>query len=154
MEKKKVRWTVIDTVIVLVIIAVIAVGFKKLGPMFFHKSENEKVKITIMMKERNNELAQAMHAGDKVTLSLTEKDGGVITGVRTEPAERLSLNSVEGTYVNELVADKVDIYVDVEADCSVTDTAIKTGDTAIKVGAEIPVRGKGFASTGYVITAE
>lgn len=154
MEKKKAVWSWIDTVIVIVVIAVIAVAGLKLGPMFFTASENEKVSFTVMMSEKSPELAEAMKAGDKVTLSLTEKDGGIIKEVKTEPSERLTLNSIDGKYVNEPVANKVDIYVTVEADCTISDKAIKTGDTAIKVGTDIPVRGKGYAASGYIITID
>lgn len=154
MEQKKAKWTVIDTIIVLVVIAVIAVAGLKLGPILFKSSENEKVSFTVMLQEKEIELAEAIKTGNRVTLSLTEKDGGVVKDVRYEPSERLTLNSIDGTYTNELVANRVDIYVTVEAECTVSDTAIKTGDTAIKVGADIPVRGKGYAAYGYVITID
>ena len=59
--------------------------------------------------------------------------------------------STLSTYSNEVIEGKYDVYVTIEADTDVSDLAIKAGGTAVKVGAEIPVRGKGYASTGYVI---
>lgn len=154
MEKKKASWTWIDTIIVIIVAAVLVVAGKILGPMLFEGTDKEKVSFTVMLQEKEDELAQAMKAGDKVTLSLTEKDGGIIKEVRVEPSEKLTLNSIDGKYSMEPVANKVDIYVTVEADCTISDKAIKTGDTAIKVGTDIPVRGKGYASSGYIITID
>lgn len=154
MEKKKASWTWIDTIIVIVVAAVLVVAGKILGPMLFEETEKEKVNFTVMLQKKEDELAQAMKAGDKVTLSLTEKDGGIIKEVRVEPSQRLTLNSIDGKYSMEPVDNKVDIYVTVEADCTISDKAIKTGDTAIKVGTDIPVRGKGYASSGYIITID
>ena len=96
-------------------------------------------------------LAAAMAAGDNVTLSLTEKDGGVIKDVRTEPTVVMVYDSINGVYRNEVNEEREDIYIDIEADCAVSDIAITTGDTEIKVGQDIPVRGKGYATNGYII---
>ena len=71
--------------------------------------------------------------------------------VESKPAETMVYNSIDGTYSNEVIEGKYDVYVTIEADTDVSDLAIKAGSTAVKVGAEIPVRGKGYASTGYVI---
>ena len=46
---------------------------------------------------------------------------------------------------------KIDIYVTVEADVEISDIAVKMGDTSIQVGTNIPVRGKGYASSGYIL---
>ena len=152
--EKKIKWTVIDTLIVLVIAAVLAVGAVVFGPKLMGSAKSKKVTFVVMMKEKEIELAEAMKAGDKVTLSLAEKDGGVIKDVNYTPATRQTFDSMNGVYVDVPVENKVDIYVTVEADCVISETAAKTGDTAIKVGTDIPVRGKGFASSGYIITID
>ena len=124
MSEKKAKFTAIDAIIILVILAVIVVGAIKILPSF---------------------------TGDDVTISLTEKDGGVVKNVESKPAVTMVYNSIDGTYSNEVIEGKYDVYVTIEADTDVSDLAIKAGGTAVKVGAEIPVRGKGYASTGYVI---
>lgn len=151
MENKKIKWTAIDTLIVIVVAAVVAVAALVFAPKLSGGAKNEKVSFVVMLQEKEPELLDAMKAGDRVTISLTEKDGGVITDVKGEVAKTLAYNSIDGTYSNQLVDGKVDIYVTVEADCTVSETAAKAGDTAIKVGTEVPVRGKGFASMGFII---
>lgn len=151
MSEKKAKFTVIDTVIIIVVLAALAVGVKKILPSVLHPANEEKVTFTVMLQREDESFADAITVGDNVTISLTEKDGGVVTDVRSEPAQAIAYNSIEGTYANEIIEGKEDVYVTIEADMSVTDLALKTGGTAVKVGAEVPVRGKGYASMGYVI---
>lgn len=151
MSEKKVKFTVIDALIILVVLAVIVVGVKKLLPNLLNGSEEEKVDFTVLIQKEDMGFADAITVGDNVTVSLTEKDGGIVKDVKAEPAVTLAYNSIDGTYANEIIEGKYDIYITIEADAGISDLAVKTGGTAVKVGAEIPVRGKGYASMGYVI---
>lgn len=151
MAEKKVKFTVIDAIIILVIIAVIAVGAVKLAPSMFNRAEKEKIEFTILISGKEPNFSEAMSIGDRVTLSLTEKDGGVISDIRTEPAELMVFDSIDGSYKIQQLEDKEDIYLTVEADVTISDLVIKTGDTEIRVGEQIPVRGKGYATTGFII---
>ena len=147
----KKKWTIIDTIIVLIIAAAAVVGGMKLMPSLISSSEKKMVECTVLIQNKEPELAEAIKPGAKATLSLTEKDGGIVKDVRSEVSNQMTFNSIAGTYENVEAEGKVDIYVTVEAECDITDKYIKTGDTAIKVGAEIPVRGQGFATSGFVI---
>jgi len=151
MSEKKAKFTFVDTIIILVVLAVVVIGGMKFLPSMMNSSETTKTTFTIMVQQQDKGFADAITVGDNVTVSLTEKDGGVVKEVTTEPAKKLAYNGIEGTYSEQVVEGKYDVYVTVEADTEVSDLAIKTGGTAVKVGAETPVRGKGYAATGYVI---
>lgn len=154
MAEKKMKITVIDVIIILVVLAAATVGAAKLLPKFINNSENEKVNFTVLIQRQDESFANAINIGDNVTISLTEKDGGIVKDVKAGPAVTLAYNSIDGTYANKEIDGKYDVYVTIEADMEVSDLAMKAGGTAVKVGAEIPVRGKGYASTGYVIEIE
>ena len=151
MSEKKIKFTVIDAVIILVILAAFAIGVKKVMPMFMNADGDEKIDFTVLIQKEDIGFADAITVGDNVTVSLTEKDGGTVKDVKAEPAVTLAYNSIDGAYSNEIIEGKYDVYITIEAEASVSDLALKTGGTAVKVGAEIPVRGKGYASMGYVI---
>ena len=151
MSEKKAKFTVIDAVIIIIILAALAVGVKKILPSVLKPANQEKITFTVMLSGKDESFAEAINVGDNVTISLTEKDGGIVKDVRVEPAQSIAYNSVEGTYANEVIEGKDDVYVTIEADVTVTDLAFKAGGTPIKVGSDIPVRGKGYASSGYVI---
>ena len=144
------KWTIVDTLIVAVVVAAAAVLWVMFGGSSV-KTEAQSVEFTVMISDREKGLADTMSAGDKVTLSLTEKDGGVIKEVKTEPSKIMVYDGIEGVYRNEINEEREDIYVTVTADCKVSERAIRTGDTLIKVGKDIPVRGKGYATSGYII---
>ena len=151
MSEKKVKFTVVDAVIIVVVLAALLVGASKLMPSLMAGSEKEKVDFTVLIQKEDMTFADAITVGDRVTISLTEKDGGIVKAVEAQPAKTLAYNSIDGTYANETIEGKYDVYVTVEADMEINDLALKAGGTAVKVGAEIPVRGKGYASMGYVI---
>lgn len=153
MSKKKAKFTVVDLIIILVVLAAVAFGAIKILPSFMN-SKKETVSFTVMIQKQDLDFADAIKVGDNVTISLTEKDGGVVKDVRTEEAVAMAFNSIDGTYSNEVIEGKYDVYVTIEAQTDVSELAIKAGGTPVKVGAEIPVRGKGYASTGYVIVID
>lgn len=154
MTEKKVKFTWIDALIILIVIAAAAIAAVKFAPSLFAKTEKSKTEFTILISEKDESLAEAMSAGDRVTLSLTENDGGVIKDIKTEPAELMVFDSIAGAYKIQELEDKRDIYVTVEADSEITELAVKTGDTKIRVGEQIPVRGKGYAASGYIIEVD
>ena len=145
------KWTLIDTLIVLVVAAAAVVGVKMLAPSAIDGGNNQKVEFTVLLTDKEKGFHEAFGEGDKVTLSLTEKDGGVIKSVTAAETNQMVYNSMTGEYSNIINPDKEDISIVIEADCLVNDAVIKTGDTAIKVGVDIPVRGKGYATSGYII---
>lgn len=150
MDKKKVKFTVIDALIIVVVLAALAVGGIKVLPMFTNSQETQKVECTVLISSAEKALADAMKVGDKVTMSLTEKDGGIIKNIEVTPATKTVFDSISGEYVAQKIENKCDISVTVEADAVVSDTAVKVGSTVMKVGAETTIRGKGYASMGYM----
>ncbi len=150
MAEKKAKFTVIDVIIILIVLAALAVCAVKIFPSV-GGSKKETTTFTVLIQGQDKDFADAVTVGDNVTISLTEKDGGVVKDVRTEQAVTMAYNSIDGVYSNENVDGKYDVYITIEAQTEVSDLAIKAGGTAIKVGAQTPVRGKGYASNGYVI---
>ena len=86
MSEKKKRITVIDIVIIVVILAAIGVGVKMLLPKVTNGAQKQKVQFKVMLQRQDKGFADAVTVGDKVTISLTEKDGGVVKEVKPKPA--------------------------------------------------------------------
>ena len=78
----------------MVILAVIVVGAIKILPSFTSGSEKEKVDFTVMVQNKDEDFANAITIGDDVTISLTEKDGGVVKNVESKPAVNYGLTTV------------------------------------------------------------
>lgn len=151
-QKKK--FTGIDVFIILAVLAVIAVGAAKTGLLRTSAQENTAVLFDVLISECEDHIAGAVSEGDEVSISNKEKDTARVKAVRTEPTKSMTYNSAKGFYYMKELSNKEDLYITLEADASITDTLIKTGTTPIKVGLGIPVRGKGYALTGYIVNID
>lgn len=149
MANKK-RWTLIDTLIILVVLAAVVVVYLKFGKTTV-QTEKKTVEAVMLISEQELEFADALTVGDSITMSLTEKDSGVLKDFRVEPAKTMVYNSIDGTYSTEEIPGKIDVYATIELQCDVSDLAFTVGSTDIKVGTSTPFRGKGYATNGYII---
>ncbi len=149
MANKK-KWTVVDTVIVIVAVVAVAGCYKMFGGKF-SSGESRTITAEILLSNKEPALYEAIAVGEEVTLSLTEKDSGIVTDVRSNPAEIMTFSANHGEYLIESDENKVDIYATVEMEVEETDYAFFVGSTSVKVGEPIPFRGKGYAAEGYVI---
>lgn len=155
MADKKKKWTLIDTVIIIVVAAA-AIGCYKMFGGKFGGGERKTITAQILISNKEQGLYDAIKAaeGEQVTLSLMEKDSGIVKNVDFKSAEIMTYNSNKGEYKLETDEGKVDIYATVEMSVVETDYAFTAGSTVVKVGESIPFRGKGYAAEGYVISID
>ncbi len=146
----KKKWTVIDTLIVIAVLVVGVVLFKIFGGNV-GMGEKTTIYATVLLAREEKAVADAIAVGDEIVVSLTEKDSGTLTSVEVKEAEAMVYNAIDGSYHNQKVEDRVDIYATLELEVSETDFAYSTGTTFVKVGESMPFRGKGYALEGYVI---
>lgn len=144
------KWTIIDTLIVAAVVVVAIVGVKILGTTS-GGGEKSKAEIVVLADSKETGFADAVKVGESITISLNEKDSGTVTKVESEPAKVLTFDSVNGVYHNSSVDAKEDVYIYIEADCSVNERAITVGETVVKVGEYTSVRGKGYATECHIV---
>ncbi len=147
----KKRWTFVDTLIVILVI-VAGVALVKVFGTPKSAGNTKTVDAVVLLAKEDKEVADAINKGDAITISLTEKDTGILKDIEVKDAETLVYNSIDGKYVIEPVEGKVDIYATVELDVTENDYAFTSGSTVLKVGEKLPFRGKGYALEGYIIT--
>lgn len=143
------KWTLIDTLIVIVVAVAGVAVFKVFGGKI-DTAETKTVYATVLLNREDKAVADAIKEGDTITVSLTEKDSGVLKKIDVRDAETMVYNSIEGVYVTDMVEGMVDIYATVELEVTETDYAYSTGSTFVKVGEKMPFRGKGYALEGYI----
>ena len=143
------KWTVIDTLIVIAVIVAGIVLFKVFGGSVDTGAKTT-IEAVVMIGDIDPQVAEAIEVGDKITVSLTEKDSGVLVKAEQKPAEKMVFNSVDGIYNLTEDETNVDLFATVRLEVSETDLAYSTGSTFVKVGEKMPFRGKGYALEGYV----
>ena len=144
------KWTWIDTLIVIVVIVSGLVLFKVFGGNI-ETGSKKTIEAEVLLQRQEASVAEAIKVGDKITVSLTEKDAGILKDIEIKDAQTMMFNSIDGKYANEPIEGMVDIYATVELEAVETDLAFSIGSTCVKVGEKMPFRGKGFALEGFVI---
>ncbi len=144
------KWTLIDTLIVLLVI-VAGVALVKVFGTASAKGDTKTVCAVVLLAKEDPVVKDAITIGDTVTISLTEKDSGILKDVRVEDATELSFNAIEGKYAVEPIEGKVDIFATVELEVVENDYGITCGSSVVKVGEKMPFRGKGYALEGFVV---
>ena len=148
---KKAKWTIIDTLIVIAVVVVAVVGVKMLGITSSSNTETVKREIVIMATDKDTGFADAVRVNERATISLTAKDGGIVTRVESEPNVIMTFDAINGTYQNVENEAKEDVYIYVDVECEEDEKAIKVGGTIVRVGEAISIRGKGYATQGHIV---
>lgn len=147
---KKIKWTLIDTLIVILVIvagvALMSVFGKKTAT-----GDMKKIEAVVLIANEETYVGDALAVGDEITISLTEKDSGTLKAVEIKDAEAMTFNSIDGTYATEPIEGKVDIYATVELLAAENNFAFTCGSTKVKVGEKMPFRSKGYALEGFVV---
>lgn len=146
----KKKWTFVDTLIVILVI-IAGVALVKVFGTSKATGDTKTVEAVVLLAKEDKEVAEAINKGDDITISLTEKDTGILKDIEVKDAETLVYNSIDGEYVIEPVEGKVDIYATIELLATENEYSFTSGSTVVKVGEKLPFRGKGYALEGYVI---
>ena len=150
----KARFTIIDAGIIVVILAVLVLGIRFIKPDIFSNSEMKTADFSVMVTNTDSGIGEIIKPGDEVSISFSEKAFATVTAVREEPYKKTEFNNYRGLYESSSIDGKSNLIIDLTSEVTVTDTQISSGNLAIRVGSEMPVRGKGYTVKGYVISVE
>ena len=148
---KKGRFTFVDIFIVLMVVVVAAVGYLILKPGSAQKADTKTVKFTVLATEQDEGVSKLIGEGDDVIISFAEDVHANVVNAYEEERKDYYFNAFSGKYIKGKVDNKSDVYVELTADAVVSDTEISVDGLAVRVGDWMPVRGKGYVVTGYVI---
>ena len=138
-----------DLLIIIGLLAAIAFGF-----LYFNSSsegEIADVVFTVEFAEVGPELAQMINYGDEIKDSVKGFYLGVVEEYSVEPATRLIYNTQSDSFIHAPVPGKERVLIRIRGKGHKTDSNVYTEGQSIKVGQLMYIRGKGYASQGYVI---
>lgn len=150
---KKMKFSFVDAVIVLAVIAVLVLGIKLL-PGISAGGEQKEVYFTVLASKSDEGIDGLVNVGDEVQISFSEQAFATVVGVSAEPSEEYEYFQPKGVYMTHVLEGKSDVKVLLKCMADVSETKIANGDVPIRVGEEMPVRGKGYTLKGYVIELE
>jgi hypothetical protein len=154
----KPKFNFLDALILIVIILVIAAG------LYFLKGADTasvgeaqtttaefKIQLTKADMSLYEKFAAAKESGESVWIGVKERFEGKVSDVVVEPAKKITTDTHLGKAVVGEDPSSYDITVTVKAAAVESSSAISASGTAIRVGEEHAIRGKGFAGYGFVI---
>ncbi len=150
--KRKIRISLFDIVIVILIIAM-AAGFLILRN---HGSGEQNSSSELVYKiELNNldESCQGMvNTGDRIIDKIKKNDMGEVVGVEYYPYREFSYDNVNHMKVYTDVPGKITACITLKSDCTDSGASIKTsGGFEVSVGTSVSVIGPGYSGAGYII---
>ncbi|MDD6213728.1 MAG: DUF4330 domain-containing protein [Firmicutes bacterium] len=151
---KKNKFTVIDALIIIFVVAAFGVAVLKLKPGVFNKSEERAIQFTVMVSEADEGTSDIIKSGDEVSISFSEKAYATVKSVSEEPYVTSTFSPTMGKYVSNKMAGKSNLIINLECIAEISDTHIMNGEVPIRVGSGMPVRGKGYTVKGYVIDVQ
>ena len=158
MRKRKMKFNIMDVLILLAVAAVAAVLL-----YVFVLSENTPVdslggapttKITYVVELTgiDDALSDNISVGETLIDAAKKMNIGTIVAVETQPYVYLGKNLTDGTMELTTVDNKSTIYVTVEADATLTGIAYSISGYDIYVGEKVYLSLPDFTGTGYCIS--
>lgn len=152
---KKVKFSVIDILILIFLAAVIIFGIIKIKDNGFVTNKPlKRVSFSILVSRVDEGSRDAINIGDNVCISLKEKEYATVTGVTESPYKEIAYVQNLGKYVSTPVEGKSDLLVELECMAQVTENEILDGKAPIRVGENAAVHGKGYSFQGYIVETE
>lgn len=158
---KKVKFNVVDIIIILAVIAVAVVGVLYAKGLFGGSADSSSAvqnvtaiyQVEFTGKEQG--LADLPKAGDRVNVGVKEKAPAKVVDVQVNPARKITYDlSGEGEAQWQEIPNQYDIILTLESDAEESKNAISASGVALRVGEEAVVRGKGYSAEGYILSLD
>ena len=137
-----------------ILIALLVVGF--IYVQYFRGADNgeaagKRIEYEVELKIKTKEYADVIKIGDEIRDSIKGHYLGKVIEKKVLPAFTINENAEKGEYVKAEVPDRYDVILTLEANGIVTSGSILAEGVEVKVGQKMYIKGKGYASRGYIL---
>ncbi|NLZ36272.1 MAG: DUF4330 family protein [Clostridiales bacterium] len=150
--KSKIRFNIIDALLLLIIIAAVALAayFVMSGRVGQQRAVSERpIQYTVLLTNVRGEFKGNIKIGDSVTDTVKLMPIGEVTDIKTVQTSIDIEDETAGRIVSAIVPDKYDITVTVTADATVSTGFYMIGGYQIQVGTLVSLRVPDFTGVGY-----
>ena len=153
----KVKFNVIDAVIILLLLAAVAVGVYFLTVNSGNKDaagqtgKNVYVDMMLELSAQDEEFTQLPQVGDAVSVGEKEKMDAVVTKVESVPAQSFGYDILDGGAAMREVPGKYDVRIYMRAEGTESNKSVEINNTAIHVGEQFAAFGKDWAGFGTML---
>ena len=159
MSKKKIRFTIMDALILLVILAAVAAllyvfVFNDLSSMHTAAAETHTLTYVVEVTAIDEEQAAKVLPGATVINSASKIAIGTVTAVETRPYMYMGTNKAEGSLVLNPVDGKVNLYLTVQADAVLDGISYSVNGFEVYVGGLVHMAFNDVVCSGYCISLD
>ena len=158
MRKRKMKFNIMDVLILLVIAAVAAVllyvfVFSENTPMAsLGGTQTTKITYVVELTGIDDALSDNISVGETMIDAAKKMNIGTIVAVESQPYVYLGKNLTDGTMELTTVDNKSTVYVTVEADATLSGISYSISGYDIYVGEKVYLSLPNFTGTGYCIS--
>lgn len=151
----KAKWNWMDTVLVILVAAVLAVGVWFLnGRGGETATEDKTVSVMIELTKRDEAFTKLPKVGDSVTLGVKEKMPATVTKVEVLPAVTQGKDILNGRYTDEPIPGVYTVRITAEGKGTETPATVEINGNALRVGAESAIKSKNWAGFGFILSVD
>ncbi|SHH48533.1 DUF4330 domain-containing protein [Tepidibacter thalassicus] len=148
MKGKKIN--IIDISIILLVLLVAVGGYKIISSKNNQNQYENKVYYDVEFKLKDKNLFDYININDTVKDSKTGSYLGKIVDKKIIKSTKITENKEQGRFEKTVIPDKYDILLTVEANGIIGENNIIAEGTEIRVGKLMYIKGKGYASKGFI----
>jgi len=151
--KLRVRFNLFDALIILLALGVLAaaVVLRNRSVEGGVTHETTTMRYTVEWTRTPHNMAECIHVGDDAFRATDGAYLGTVAEFRAVPHVELEYSAAQGRYIRYESPDHDDIYITIEGQGYATVKDVTIGDIPVRVGMELPLKGKGYARIGYVV---
>ena len=147
------KFNIFDVLIIVVLIAVAAVGYKMLSKTSEETVESvSDVTFTVEITNCENDLKNQIQPGDDIYDSKKGGYYGKVVDVYSKPSTSTVANTEDGNYELIEYQNRENVYITIKGTpTSMTDANIQFASQKVKVGTMAYLKSKNYVGYGYVI---
>ncbi|HBH12735.1 MAG: Uncharacterized protein XD91_0350 [Clostridiales bacterium 38_11] len=143
--------SIVDVIIILVIIAIGYYAITFLTTKDVNKISKQTIQYTFETEDVNENFAKQLQLEGNLYNSSKNYFVGKLIDYKVLPYEIIVPDLQNGVFIKQVVEDRFVVRMTIEANTDQDDYNIRINQENIKVGAMFPIKGKGFASYGYIV---
>ena len=157
MSKTKVRFNIMDALILLTVLAVIAVllyvfVFSETNDGLTGETDAYKLTYVVEAVKLREEFAELVTPGTPVIESAKKLPIGTVTAVEVLPYQHMATNLTDGSLALTSVDDACNLYITIEADATLNGISYSIGGYEICVGSHLYLSFADLVCEGYCIS--
>lgn len=152
---KQKKFGIVDILILISLVAVIGLGISFIRrPEVVEQVETKVIRYSFEVTNVGEEFTDNMDIGDSLYHSSKDTYLGELVDYEASPSQIFHRDTENGEIVIIDNPIRIDVKMIVEAEAKVVGGILKVSDEDIMVGRGLPIKGKGYASYGFIVEIE